>query len=157
VSWPATSIRRIVPMSSASLRRSPPSPALRRGLADVGVITLTGGGSYITARTITALLDNTRRPVWISAFVLRTVDYDDVIRVLAQRGLYTTTDTARTYPQRLFTSERERRYAIQAVCAQGHDPAGREDTGRFHCTRYDSRPATEIQAASPSPPAPVRS
>ncbi|GAA3794095.1 hypothetical protein [Streptomyces chiangmaiensis] len=38
------------------LEQGPPSPGLRRALAEVGLVTLTGGGSYVTARTCTALM-----------------------------------------------------------------------------------------------------
>lgn len=124
------------------LEQGPPSPRLSRALAEVGLITLTGGGSYVTARTFAALLDSARRPVWVSAFVLRTVSYDPVVRTLAARGLRTTVDSSRTYPQRLFTDAREQRYAIAAVRALGGDPAGREQAGRFHTLRYESRPGT---------------
>jgi hypothetical protein len=124
------------------LEQGPPGPGLRRALAEVGLVTLTGGGSYITDRTFTALLDNTRRPVWISAFVLRTVSYQPIVRALAAHGLHTTLDVSRTYPQRLFTDEREQRFAIATVRSLGHDPAGREESGRFHTLHYESRPGT---------------
>ncbi|MGW2641738.1 hypothetical protein [Streptomyces sp. NPDC001348] len=124
------------------LEQRSPSPGLSRALAEVGLITLTGGGSYVTDRTFTALLDGARRPVWVGAFVLRTVSYQPIARTLAMHGLNTTVDVSRTYPQRLFTDERERRYAIAAVRALGGDPAGREENGRFHCLYYESRPGT---------------
>jgi hypothetical protein len=124
------------------LEQGPPSPRLRRALAEVGLITLTGGGSYVTARTFAALLDGARRPVWVSAFVLRTVSYHPIVRALAAHGLSTTVDVSRTYPQRLFTDEREQHYAIAAVRASGGDPAGREENGRFYSLHYESRPDT---------------
>ncbi|MEW2295637.1 hypothetical protein ABZ719_23510 [Streptomyces sp. NPDC006743] len=122
------------------LERVPPGPALRDALDEVGLITLTGGGSYITERTFAALLDGIRRPVWVSAFVLRTVSYEPVVRTLAAHGLHTTVDGARTYPQRRFTDERERQHAIEAVRALGGDPSGREEEGRYHSVLYTSRP-----------------
>ncbi|MFB7509621.1 hypothetical protein [Streptomyces broussonetiae] len=122
------------------LEQGPPGPPLRRALTEVGLVTLTGGGSYVTARTFTALLDGARRPVWVSAFVLRTVSYDPIVRALAAHGLRTTLDASGTYPQRLFTDEREQQYAVAAVRALGLDPAGREEGGRFHCLHYESRP-----------------
>ncbi|WP_435221910.1 hypothetical protein [Streptomyces sp. Tue6028] len=125
---------------SDDLEQASPSPRLRRALSEVGLITLTGGGSYVTARTFAALLDGARRPVWVSAFVLRTVSYHPIVRTLAAHGLGTTVDASRTYPQRLFADEREQQYAIAAVRALGIDPTGREDTGRFHSLRYESRP-----------------
>lgn len=123
------------------LEQGPPGPALSGALADVGLVTLTGGGSYITARTFATVLEHARKPVWVSAFVLRTVSYDPVVRTLAAHGLHTTVDPSRTYPQRDFTDERERRYAMAAVRALGHDPTGREESGRFHSLYYESRPA----------------
>jgi hypothetical protein len=122
------------------LEHCSPSPSLSRALAGVGFITLPGGGSYITARTFTALLDDARRLVWVSAFVLRTVSYHPIVQTLAAHGLRTTLDVSRTHPQRLFTDERERQYAIAAVRALGGDPAGREENGRFHSLHYESRP-----------------
>jgi hypothetical protein len=124
------------------LEHGSPSPRLSGALAEVGLITLTGGGSYVTARTFTALLDGARRPVWASAFVLRTVSYLPIVQTFAAHGLRTTLDVSRTYPQRLCTDERERQYAIAAVRALGGDPAGREESGRFHSLHYESRPDT---------------
>lgn len=124
------------------LEQGPPSPQLDHALAEVGLITLTGGGSYITDRTFTALLGGARRPVWVSAFVLRTVSYEPVERTLAAHGLHTTVDSSRTYPQRRFTDAREQQYAIEAVRKLGHDPAGLEEAGRFHSLYYESRPDT---------------
>ncbi|QIJ65808.1 hypothetical protein [Streptomyces sp. JB150] len=125
---------------SDDLEQSPPGPELARALPGVGLVTLTGGGSYVTERTFARLLDGARRPVWVSAFVLRTVSYEPVIGALSDRGLRTTADTSRTYPQRRFTDERERRYATEAVRALGRDPAGLEEGGRFHSLYYESRP-----------------
>ncbi|MER6028901.1 hypothetical protein [Streptomyces sp. NPDC001851] len=146
ISAPAVHYAREVGLLDAAftddLEHGSPGPGLSHALADVGLITLTGGGSYITARTFTALLESARRPVWVSAFVLRTVSYHPVVQALAAHGLTTTVDVSRTYPQRLFTDERERRYAIQAVRALGGDPTGREEAGRFHCLHYESRPGT---------------
>jgi hypothetical protein len=144
ISAPAVRYAREVGLLDAAftddLERSEPGPELNRALAHVGLITLTGGGSYITERTFARLLDGVRRPAWVSAFVLRTVSYDPVVRALADHGLHTTADTSRTYPQRRFTDDRERHYAIEVVRALGADPAGREESGHFHSVRYESRP-----------------
>ncbi|MBC2907038.1 hypothetical protein [Streptomyces cupreus] len=126
---------------SDDLEKEPPGPRLRQALADIGLITLTGGGSYVTERTFAALMEGARRPVWVSAFVLRTVPYEAVARTLAEHGLHTVADTSRTYPQRLFTDEREQRFAIGAARSLGLEPAGREAAGRFHCVHYESRPS----------------
>ncbi|WP_149179711.1 hypothetical protein [Streptomyces sp. TRM49041] len=125
-----------------------PGPGLGRAMADVGLITITGGGSYLTRRTFDALLGAARRPLWVSAFVLRTVSYADIADALAAHGLRTTSDPTRTYPQRLFTDARERQYAIEAVRALGADPEGRESAGRFHTVLYESRPASPTDTAA---------
>ncbi|MFD7324408.1 hypothetical protein ACFV9D_25500 [Streptomyces sp. NPDC059875] len=120
---------------------APPSPRLRAAMADVGLITLTGGGSYLTRRTFAALLEWAGRPVRVSAFVLRTVSYTPIAECLAAYGLRTVADPTRTYPQRLFTDAGEQRFAVEAVRALGLDPAGRESEGRFHTVLYESVPA----------------
>ncbi|MFD7462274.1 MULTISPECIES: hypothetical protein [unclassified Streptomyces] len=152
ISAPAVRYAREVGLLDAAftddLERSDPGPELGRALADVGLVTITGGSSYITERTFARLLDGARRPVWVSAFVLRTVSYDPVVRALADRGLSTTPDTARTYPQRRFTDEREQGFAVDAVRALGGDPTGREEAGRFHSVRYESRPGVPGRAVA---------
>lgn len=125
-----------------NLEHRPPSPPLRRAVAGTGLITVTGGIGYITRRTFEALLECTATPVWVSAFVLRTVDYQPVISTLAAFGLDTETDAARTYPQRLFTGSAEQRNAIEQARLAGHDPTGLETAGHYHTQLYQSRPRT---------------
>jgi hypothetical protein len=124
-----------------NLEHHPPSPRLRRAVADTGLITVTGGVGYITHRTFHALLGSKRGPTWVSAFVLRTVPYQPVIAQLAAHGLTTETDSAQTYPQRLFTSAAEQRRAVEQVLRAGDDPTGLEAEGRYHTRLYQSRPS----------------
>jgi hypothetical protein len=124
------------------LEHHPPSPRLRRAVADTGLITVTGGVGYITHRTFQALLRSKRVPIWVSAFVLRTVPYQPVIARLAAHGLTTETDSAQTYPQRLFTSAAEQRRAVEQVLRAGDDPTGLEAEGRYHTRLYQSRPSS---------------
>ncbi|MET9543962.1 hypothetical protein ABZY36_01430 [Streptomyces sp. NPDC006627] len=125
------------------LERHPPSSGLCRAVARVGLITVTGGIGYISHRTFDALLDCARTPVWVSAFALRTVPYRRIAATLAAHGLATVMDSSRTYPQRLFTSERERRDAVREVILAGEDPTGHESEGRYHTWLYESRPRTD--------------
>ncbi|HZX36927.1 MAG TPA: hypothetical protein VFF37_01075 [Streptomyces sp.] len=117
-----------------------PGPQLRRAVAGVGLITVTGGIGYITHRTFEALLECARVPVWVTAFVLRTVPYQPVIASLAHYGLVTRTDASRTFPQRLFTGPAEQRSAIEQTLREGHDPTGLEAEGRYYTQLYQSRP-----------------
>ncbi|MGA4843437.1 hypothetical protein [Streptomyces sp. G45] len=123
-----------------NLERAAPSPALARALAGVGLIIVTGGISYVSHRTFDALLEQVRLPLWVDAFVLRTVPYDRIAQSLAAHGLVTTTDPGRLYPQRLFTGPDEQRDAVERVRAAGDDPAGLEAGGRYYTRLYESRP-----------------
>ncbi|MEU9012311.1 hypothetical protein AB0D12_21610 [Streptomyces sp. NPDC048479] len=123
-----------------NLEERPIGPHLRRAVADTGLITVTGGIGYITRRTFESLLESARSPVWVTAFVLRTVPYQPVISSLADYGLVTETDPSQTYPQRLFSDPAEKRNAIEQVLLLGHDPAGLEADGRYYTQLYQSRP-----------------
>lgn len=123
-----------------NLEEQPPSPQLRRAVAGTGLITVTGGIGYITHRTFESLLESARIPIWVSAFVLRTVPYQSVISSLADHGLVTETDPSRTYPQRLFSDPAEQRSAIEQVLLTGYDPTGLETGGRYYTRLYESRP-----------------
>lgn len=123
-----------------NLERHSPGPQLRRAVAGAGLITVTGGIGYITHRTFEALLECARVPVWVTAFVLRTVPYQSVIASLAHYGLVTRMDYSRTYPQRLFTGPAEQRSAIEQTLGTGYDPTGLETEGRYHTQLYQSRP-----------------
>jgi hypothetical protein len=138
--WYALAVGLLDEAYAEDLERHPPSPQLRRAVADTGLITVTGGVGYITHRTFGALLEGARVPIWVSAFVLRTVPYQPVIAELAAHGLTTETDSAQTYPQRLFTSAAEQHHAVEQVLLVGDDPTGLETEGRYHTRLYQSRP-----------------
>ncbi|MGA5410102.1 hypothetical protein ACPCSC_22905 [Streptomyces lavendulocolor] len=123
-----------------NLEEHAPSPALGAAMAGAGLITCTGGGTFLSRRTFAALLECARRPVWVSAFVLRTVPYAPIASCLAGFGLTTRSDPERTYPQRAFTGPQERRAAVSAARLAGLDPTGREADGHHHAVLYESRP-----------------
>ncbi|TQK42962.1 hypothetical protein FBY35_4409 [Streptomyces sp. SLBN-118] len=123
-----------------NLEQQAPSSRLRRAVAGTGLITVTGGIGYITRRTFEALLECAEVPLWVTAFVLRTVDYEPVIAALADFGLVSETDPAQTYPQRLFTGPAEQRNAVEQTRLAGYDPAGLETEGRYYTRLYQSRP-----------------
>jgi SAM-dependent methyltransferase len=128
------------------LERREPSPALVRELEPVRLITVTGGVGYVSHRTFGHLLAHIAGPVWVAAFVLRTVPYGPIADTLARFGLVTQTATSRTFPQRRFSDAREQRHAIEAVEAAGLSSEGRETTGFYYTQLHLSRPAEHAAA-----------
>ncbi len=128
-----------------NLETAPASPALLAAVRGTGLITVTGGASFLSPRTFRPILDdNPRDSVWVAAFVLRTGSYRPIAQGLAASGLRTEVLADQTFPQRRFTDRAEQRYAVAAVTATGHDPRGRETAGWFHTALHVSRPRADI-------------
>ncbi|MGP3950081.1 hypothetical protein [Streptomyces sp. 7N604] len=128
------------------LESDEPSRDLVRALEPVRLITVTGGVGYITTRTFERLLPHIDGPVWVAAFVLRTVNYGPIADVLAEAGLVTQKANGRTFPQRRFSDPDEQRHAIEAVEAAGLSPSGKEAAGYYHAEFYLSRPTAHAAA-----------
>nr|WP_238546013.1 hypothetical protein [Streptomyces clavuligerus] len=124
-----------------NLETGAPSQALYRATREVRLITVTGGVSFLSARTFEPLLTGRSEPPWVAAFVLRTGSYRAIAEGLDRFGLTTQEYTRRTYPQRRFTDADEQRAAVDAVYAAGHDPRGKETDGHFHTALHLTRPA----------------
>jgi hypothetical protein len=116
------------------------SAALLRAVRPVSLITVTGGVSFLTARTFRQLLRAAAQPVWVAAFVLRTGSYKPIADALAEHGMITEVDLERTTEQRRFTDPDEQRYAVAAVRATGANPTGKETAGSYHTAVHLSRP-----------------
>ncbi|MFE7666271.1 MULTISPECIES: hypothetical protein [Streptomyces] len=129
-----------------NLERDEPSAALRHALAGTDLITVTGGVGYISARTFARLFDCLSSPPWVAAFVLRTVSYRPVARLLDRAGLVTEKLTSRTFRQRRFADGAERRAAFDALTGHGLSTAGKEADGFYHAELFLSRPAADIAA-----------
>ncbi|WP_316528206.1 hypothetical protein [Kitasatospora brasiliensis] len=129
-----------------NLETAPPSPQLYRATRGTRLITVTGGSSFLSARTFRPLLKGRRELPWLAAFVLRTGSYQGIADELASLGLTTEKDTSRTYRQRRFTDPEEQRYALAAVSAAGDDPRGTETDGYFHTALHLTRPAAQAAA-----------
>ncbi|MFG2916660.1 hypothetical protein ACGF0D_27705 [Kitasatospora sp. NPDC048298] len=129
-----------------NLETAPPSPELYRATRGTRLITVTGGSSFLSARTFRPLLEGRRELPWVAAFVLRTGSYQDIADGLAALGMTTEKDTSRTYRQRRFTDSDEQRYAVAAVSALGDDPRGKETDGYFHTALHLTRPAAQAAA-----------
>ncbi|MFF3766527.1 hypothetical protein ACFYYR_20930 [Streptomyces sp. NPDC001922] len=128
------------------LERNDPSPDLVRALEPVRLVTVTGGVGYITSRTFERILRPMTGPVWVAAFVLRTVDYGPIVDTLTDFGLVTEHAADRSYRQRRFSDDSERRHALEAVRATGRSPEGRETDGSYHSEFHLSRPAAHAEA-----------
>lgn len=127
------------------LEEDPPGAALLKAAQTVGLITVTGGASFLSPRTFRPLLSAAHREVWVAAFVLRTGSYQTIADGLAPFGLVTE-KAAPTYRQRRFTSAQEQRHALDAVTALGEDPRGKESEGYYHTAFHLSRPAHDTTA-----------
>ncbi|UPK76836.1 hypothetical protein MU582_09400 [Nocardioidaceae bacterium SCSIO 66511] len=125
--------------SSENLEQGPPSERLTELVADVDLITTTGGVGYVTERTFDRLMRCRKGPVWVAAFCLRTYDYAPIADTLAQHGLRTER-VSRTFAQRRFIDSDERQWAMSRVLAHGLDPSGKESDGCYHADLYVSRP-----------------
>ncbi|WP_338058588.1 hypothetical protein [Streptomyces noursei] len=131
---------------AANLEADAPAPELCRALEGTDLITVTGGVGYITARTFARLFDCIAAPPWVAAFVLRTVSYRPVSALLARAGLVTERLTTRSFRQRRFADEAERRAALDALSARGLTVGGKEADGFYHAELYVSRPAADVAA-----------
>lgn len=116
------------------------SPALLHAVSAASLITVTGGTSFLTARTFHQLLHTAIKPVWVAAFALRTSSYQPIADALAEHELATEVDPGHTVAQRRFTDLDEQRYAVAAVTATGADPTGKEIDGYYHAAIHLSRP-----------------
>ncbi|MFJ7146933.1 hypothetical protein ACIQVT_01835 [Streptomyces sp. NPDC100445] len=121
-----------------NLERTEPTERLRDSLAGTGLITITGGTSFLTGRTFARLFTAIGHPVPVAAFVLRTHDYGPISACLHSYGLTVERD-ADTHRQRRFTDPREQQRAVATVTALDEDPAGKESTGYFHTRLHLAR------------------
>ncbi|MEU2390226.1 hypothetical protein [Streptomyces sp. NPDC007369] len=128
---------------AVDLETAEPGERLRRSAPGVGLITVTGGTSFLTERTFGRLLTAVGQPVPVAAFVLRTHDYRAIAGCLESYGL-TVQPADGTSPQRRFTDPGEQRRAVEAVTALGEDPAGKEAAGWFHTRLHLARPAADV-------------
>lgn len=138
--------------AAENLEQAAPSEHLARELADVRLVTVTGGIGYITATTFDRLLAaSTRpRPPWVIAFALRWVDMDPVAEALADHGLVLERLEGYTFRQRRFADDAERAYTFSELARLGFDPDGVETDGYHHTWLYVARPRDDA-AQTPLP------
>ena len=137
-----------------NLERGEPSGDFRRGVGNVGLITVTGGVGYVWERTFDRVLRSVTeaRPdgaaPWVATLPARLVDYGPLSDLFSGYGLVTEKLSARTFPQRRFADAAERDHALRELAKLGVDPAGKEEEGWYHADLYLSRPAGEVSKAS---------
>lgn len=126
-----------------NLEEVEPSMTTRAALADVDVVTVTGGIGYVTERTLGRVLDcSTTEPApWFAGFALRWVGMDAIAERLAVDGLLLRRATEESFPQRRFADDQERTYVLAELERQGIDPEGREAEGRYHADLWVGLPA----------------
>lgn len=133
---------------SEDLEAHEPGPALRSELADVGLVTVTGGIGYITAATFDRLLGAvaTGTVPWVAAFTLRWIDMRPIADALARHGLVLERFDGKTFRQRRFADETERDWVLGELERLGRDPDGAETDGYHHTELFLARTHAEADA-----------
>lgn len=128
------------------LEASEPSAEVTSACEPADLVTVTGGIGYVTERTFDRLLgcSAVEPKPWVAALCLRTVPFDPIAEQLAAHGLVTEQLDGVTFPQRRFTDEAEREYALNELASLGIDPGGRESDGMYHVNVFLSRPADAV-------------
>src|SRR5680860_122539 len=129
-----------------NLETHDPSEHLARVVADVDLVTTTGGVGYVTERTFDALIGvfPAGAPPWDATFVLRMFPYDRIAAALERRGLVTEQLPGTTFRQRRFASASEQDAAVADVRARSLDTSGKEDDGWYHADLFLSRPVEDV-------------
>ena len=113
---------------------------------DADLIISTGCIGYVTQKTVAALLDAIvpKKP-WMMHFVLRTFSFEDVERMISNRG-YTTIKCRQPVRQRKFASSEEQQKAGERLSAMSVDTKGYEEDGWYYADFFLSRPLDDNQA-----------
>ena len=130
----------------ANLELTDPSPDLAAAVGSADLVTVTGGIGYVTERTFERVLScaTSERLPWVASLCLRTVPFGPIADLLAAQGLVTEQLDGVTFPQRRFTGDDERDYALTELEAMGIEAAGREAEGAYHVNVFLSRPAEDV-------------
>ncbi len=128
-----------------NLEENEPTHGLRKAVAAMDLLVVTGGIGYVGERTFHRLLGSMTegRVPWVATFPTRMVDYGPIAEVLSEYGLYTEKLPDRTFVQRRFESAEEQEYVLEELEGMGIDPEGREAAGYYHTEFYLSRPREE--------------
>lgn len=127
--------------SSENLEEDDPTDALAEALAQVNLITVTGGVGYISERTFERVLRcvGAEDGCWVAAFTLRWIGYDRIAELFATYGLETEKLAGHVFPQRRFADQAERDFALKELRRIGVDAGGKSED--WHLSEfYLSRP-----------------
>jgi hypothetical protein len=124
-----------------NLEENEPTDALRKAVAAMDLLIVTGGIGYVGERTFHRLLGcmTEGRIPWVGTFPTRMVDYGPIVEVLSEYGLVTEKLSDRTFVQRRFVDADEQEYVLGELESMGIDPDGREAAGYYHTEFYLSR------------------
>ena len=127
--------------TSENLEEDDPSDALAEALAQVNLITVTGGVGYVSEHTFDRVLKcvGADDGCWAAAFVLRWIEYHLITEVFATYGLETEKLAGHVFPQRRFADDAERDFALKELRRIGVDPGGMFE-GWYLSEFYLSRP-----------------
>lgn len=114
-------------------------------VADVDLITVTGGLSYIGGTTFEHLLGALRRPPWVLFFPLRHVPIDDVGQVMSSFGLQVES-APRPLRQRRFKDNRERQAVLSRMGESDLLDDARPSREYLEAALCMARPKADIKA-----------
>ena len=131
----------------ADLEKEPLTPAMAEVLGDVDIVLSTGAVGYVTAKTFSAVLEASTRPLWIVSFVLRMFPYDDFQALFEQHGLVTEHLDSALFTQRRFIDLAEFESCLGRLSNRGLDSNGLESRGLLQADLFVSRPAIDVRNA----------
>lgn len=133
----------------ANLERRAPRPGEARLLADVDLITVTGGMSYIGAATLRHVLGTIKTAPWVLYFPLRHGRNDGVHGALSEMGMEVE-QSPQPIPQRRFKDLRERHAALtrmEAMSVPGDGPPSSTHLEALLCLARPAHEATKLPFA----------
>jgi hypothetical protein len=129
--------------AAEDLETADPSPRLAAELADVDLVTVTGGIGYITESTIGRVLEATPDHTWVAALSLRWIDFEPVAAEAERHGLVVERLEGETFPQRRFADEIERQHALEQLARFDEQITPGEAAGYHEAALYLLRPPSD--------------
>jgi SAM-dependent methyltransferase len=129
----------------ADLEKDDPPVDVAARLADVDLVTVTGGVGYVNERTFERIVNaGGDAPPWIAALTLRWIGFDPIADQLEQYGLVTERLEGYVAPQRRFADDRERRLVFDNLADRGLRPNQLEVGGWHSAELFVTRPKEAV-------------